>query len=118
MRPGVIACRPRSEGSGASGNTRCLSDPTESLEEGVTNRQVATRVNLEVAPTKNNPQRPSFLGSDEGTRVCRRLTDETYLSGGVVGPVKNPPVLPQNLTQICAGGRAARQFFGPATHHI
>ena len=39
-------------------------------------------------PDKNKPQRPSFLVSDEGSRVCRRLADETYPSGGVVGTAR------------------------------
>ncbi len=39
-------------------------------------------------PDTINPQRPSPLLQDEGTRVGRRLTDETYSSGGVVGTAR------------------------------
>ena len=39
-------------------------------------------------PDKNKPQRPSPLLWDQGSRVCRRLTDEAYLSGGVVGTAR------------------------------
>ncbi len=39
-------------------------------------------------PDTFNPQRPSPLLQDEGTRVGRRLTDETYSSGGVVGTAR------------------------------
>jgi hypothetical protein len=31
---------------------------------------------------------PSQLGVGEGNRMCRRLTDETYPSGGVVGTAR------------------------------
>ena len=33
-------------------------------------------------------RRPSHLGVGEGSRMCRRLTDETYPSGGVVGTAR------------------------------
>ena len=39
-------------------------------------------------PDTNKLQRPSLLVWDEGTRVGRRLTDETYSSGGVVGTAR------------------------------
>ncbi len=39
-------------------------------------------------PDTLNPQRPSPLVQDEGTRVCRRLTEEAYPSGGVVGTAR------------------------------
>ena len=39
-------------------------------------------------PDKNKPQRPSLLVLDEGNRICRRLTDEAYPSGGVVGTAR------------------------------
>jgi hypothetical protein len=37
---------------------------------------------------KKEPQRPSPLIRDEGSRMCRRLTEETYPSGGVVGTAR------------------------------
>jgi hypothetical protein len=39
-------------------------------------------------PDTKQLQRPSLLLWDEGSRVCRRLTDEAYLSGGVVGTAR------------------------------
>jgi len=33
-------------------------------------------------------RRPSPLVQGEGSRVCRRLTDETYSFGGVVGTAR------------------------------
>ena len=39
-------------------------------------------------PDTNKPQRPSLLLWDEGNRICRRLTDETCPSGGVVGTAR------------------------------
>ncbi len=39
-------------------------------------------------PDKNKPQRPSLLLSDEGNRIYRRLTNEAYPSGGVVGTAR------------------------------
>jgi hypothetical protein len=33
-------------------------------------------------------RRPSQLGVGEGSRMCRRLTDETHPSGGVVGTAR------------------------------
>ena len=36
----------------------------------------------------NRVRRPSLLVWDEGSMVCRRLTDAVYHSGGVVGAAR------------------------------